>query len=79
MSPLGIDQITVALNPSKICTTVGLGTDLGASELNIRQTETTEPNNSMKKILKIHKVRRDKSQRKDNNKKKCKKGKKAKQ
>lgn len=49
MSPLGGDQLTVALNPSKICTTVGLGTDLGASERNIRQIETTEPNNSMKK------------------------------
>lgn len=53
MSPLGGDQLTAALNPSKICTMVGLRTDLGASEINIRQIETTEPNNSMKKLVKL--------------------------
>lgn len=69
MSPVGGDQLTAALNPSKLCTAVGRGTDLGAVALNIRQIEHTEPNNSVDKSTKIRKVRRNKSQRNDNNKK----------
>lgn len=61
---MGGDQLTAALNPSKLCTAVGRGTDLGAVALNIRQIEHTEPNNSVDKNTKIRKVRRN-----DNNKK----------
>lgn len=66
---MGGDQLTAALNPSKLCTAVGRGTDLGAVALNIRQIEHTEPNNSVDENSKIRKVGRNKSQRNDNIKK----------
>lgn len=41
MSPVGGDQLTVALNPSRLCTVVGRGTDLGTRGLKIRQINNT--------------------------------------
>ena len=32
MSPVGGNQLTLALKPSKLCTEVGGGTDLGTGE-----------------------------------------------
>lgn len=63
MSPVGGDQLTMALNPSKLCTVVGRGTDLGTRGLNIKQINNTRRNKSQSK----KKEEKSKKKRKQNN------------
>lgn len=74
MSPVGGDQLTVALNPSKLCTVVGRGTDLGAGGLKMRQINNTMHSTTQQheKPAKIHQESgeiRVKGKKKKNNKK----------